>query len=166
MLGRDACAEIDDHKIVAGWVEKIILAAGQVRLRAKLDTGAKTSSIHAENIERFNVDGEPWVRFSLPKSYFKNDSKRHSIETPVVRTVLIKRHNMDSARRLVVRLGFCIDAHYYKAEFTLANRSNYLYPVLLGRSFLAGNVIVDPDTKHLKSDSLKKLKCTTELADD
>ena len=160
---------VADHgakKVTAGWVENIILATGQVKLRAKLDTGAKTSSIHAENIEQFDVDGEPWVRFSLPKSFLKNAKQQHTIETPVVRTVLIKRHKLESMRRPVVNLAFCINAHYYETEFTLADRSNYIYPVLLGRSFLADNIVVDPSVKHKKSEMIKQLKCTPELAID
>lgn len=163
---RDGAAEHGSKKITAGWVENIILATGQVRLRAKLDTGAKTSSIHAENVEQFEFDGKPWVRFSLPKSFLKNATKQHTIETPVVRTVLIKRHNLESMRRLVVNLAFCINAHYYETEFTLANRTNYLYPVLLGRSFLADNIVVDPSLKHKKSKKIKALECTPELAID
>jgi hypothetical protein len=158
-------AEHGGKKITAGWVENIILATGQVRLRAKLDTGAKTSSIHAENIEHYNVDGKPWVRFSLAKGYIKN-AKQRTIETPVVRTVLIKRHKLESIRRLVVKLPFCINAHYYETEFTLADRRNYIYPVLLGRSFLADNIVVDPSVKHIKSKITKQLKCTPELAID
>ncbi|MGR9116737.1 MAG: ATP-dependent zinc protease family protein [Gammaproteobacteria bacterium] len=160
----EGVAKNGSNKITAGWVENIILATGQVRLRAKLDTGAKTSSIHAENIERYEVDGEPWVRFSLPKSFLKKATHQPTIETPVVRTVLIKRHNLESMRRLVVKLAFCINAHYYETEFTLANRSNYLYPVLLGRSFLADNIVVDPSVKHKKSKIIKKLECTPELS--
>jgi hypothetical protein len=161
-----AAADHDGQKITAGWVENIILATGQVKLRAKLDTGAKTSSIHAENIEHYDVDGEPWVRFSLPLSFLKNAKQRHTIETPVVRTVLIKRHKLESMRRPVVQLAFCINAHFYEAEFTLADRSNYIYPVLLGRSFLADNIVVDAGTTHKKSKLIKRLDCTPELATD
>ena len=154
----------DDTKITAGWVENIVLETGQLRLRAKLDTGAKTSSIHAENIESFDKDGQPWVRFSLPKSYLKNAKEQPAVEIPLTRTVLIKRHKMPSARRSVVTLGFCINSHYYRTEFTLADRRNYLYPVLLGRSFLAGRIMVDPEFKHQYSERIKQ--CAPALSDD
>lgn len=154
-------AQHGDKRVVAGWVEKIILADQQLKLRAKLDTGAKTSSIHAENIKRFERDGEPWVKFTLP-AIDVEDAKSHVVERPVVRTVLIKRHKLESARRTVVEMGFCINAHYYETEFTLANRSNYLYPVLLGRRFLEENIIVDPAERFLHSKKLKGLECREE----
>ncbi|MGR9044390.1 MAG: ATP-dependent zinc protease family protein [Gammaproteobacteria bacterium] len=157
-------AEKNSKKITVGWVEDIILAEGRVRVRAKLDTGAKTSSIHSENIEQFEVDGKPWVRFRLPKSFLKKAKKAAIVEAPIVRTVLIKRHNLESVKRLVVELPFCLDDHYYKTQFTLANRTNYIYPVLLGRAFLADNVIVDPSLTHKKSKSTKRkrLECMPE----
>lgn len=163
-IGPTAYAAHGDQKIIAGWVENIIFEAGQTRVRAKLDTGAKTSSIHAENIKRFERDGQTWVRFTLPKSYQKLVKERLVVERPLVRTVLIKRHKMESARRSVVELSFCINGHYYTTEFTLANRSNYIYPVLLGRQFLSSNVLVDSSDKHVHSPRLKELVCGPELA--
>ena len=157
-------AQHGDTKIVAGWVEKIVLADGQKRLAAKLDTGAKTSSIHAEQIELHESNGEKKVSFLLPEAHSIRSKKSIFVETPLIRTVLIKRHNLDSVQRPVVNLGFCLNGHYYETEFTLADRSNFLYPVLLGRSFLAENIVVDPGIKHKKSANLKKLECTPELA--
>jgi hypothetical protein len=162
--GQSAFAGHGNQKITAGWVENVIFEAGQTRLRAKLDTGAKTSSIHAENVKRFERDGQTWVRFTLPKSFKKNDKERQVVERPLVRTVLIKRHKMESAKRSVVELSFCMYGHYYTTEFTLANRSNYNYPVLLGRQFLSNNVLVDSSDKHVHSPMLKELVCSPELA--
>ncbi|GAB4254773.1 MAG: ATP-dependent zinc protease [Methylomicrobium sp.] len=158
-----AFAAHSEQKVVAGWIENIILATGQIRLRAKLDTGAKTSSIHARHIEEFERDGELWVRFTLPKGLEKK-AKAHTLEVPVVRTVLIKRHKLKSAKRFVVELGFCINRHYYETEFTLADRSNYIYPVLLGRRFLTDNIVVDPAHTYLYSKIMKGMECTPELA--
>lgn len=155
-------ASDDNQKIIAGWVENIILETGQVRFRAKLDTGAKTSSIHAKNIEEFERDGQAWVRFTLPKGLEKK-ARAVTVETPVVRKTLIKRHKLESARRIVVDLGFCINSHHYVTEFTLADRSNYIYPVLLGRKFLTDNIVVDPGIKHKYSKKIKNIECHTGL---
>lgn len=164
VTGQLAFAGHGNQKIAAGWVENVIFEVGQTHLRAKLDTGAKTSSIHAENIKRFERDGKTWVRFTLPESYKKNAKKRQVVERPLARTVLIKRHKLESVRRSVVELSFCMYGHYYMTEFTLADRSNYIYPVLLGRQFLSNNVLVDSSDKHVHSPMLKELVCSPELA--
>ena len=158
LLGFVTQAQGEPEKIVAGWVEKIILAPQQLKLRAKLDTGAKTSSIHAVDVKTFERNEQPWVRFTLP-AVDVEDAKPHQVEAEVVRTVLIKRHKLDSMRRIVVELDFCMDGGYYRSEFTLANRTNYNYPVLLGRRFLENHIIVDPSEKFLHSKKLKGLKC-------
>lgn len=132
-----------NERMIAGWLEMLVLSPWQIKLKAKLDSGAKTSSIHAENVERFDRDGETWVRFDLPVQK-KRKTVLRTIETPLVREVLIKRHNLPSVRRSVVELAFCINGNSYSTQFTLANRGNFNYPVLLGRRFLNGRIVIDP----------------------
>lgn len=149
--------------IIAGWLETVVLSPWQIQLKAKLDTGAKTSSIHAENQQRFERDGKPWVRFNLPKGGKKN-AKIEIIETPLTREVLIKRHKLPPAVRPVVQLGFCINAHYYETEFTLANRGNFNYPVLLGRRFLKNHILVDAGKTFLHTNIYKKDNCNPTIS--
>ena len=52
-------------KVIAGWVEKVTVVSADLVTKAKLDTGAKTSSIYAVNVENFRRDGERWSRFDL-----------------------------------------------------------------------------------------------------
>ncbi len=138
-----AAAEHGKERIIAGWLETVVLSPWQIKLKAKLDSGAKTSSIHADNIERFKRDGKAWVRFDLPgKDHRKSVSQ--TIEVPLLREVLIKRHRLPSVTRSVVELSFCINAHFYTTQFTLADRGNFNYPVLLGRRFLQNNILIDP----------------------
>ncbi|MGB1557231.1 MAG: ATP-dependent zinc protease [Oceanococcaceae bacterium] len=127
----------------AGWIEKVLLEPGAIPLKAKLDTGAKTSSLHALNIESFKRAGERWVRFTLDVE--DTTGKKHSevLERRRVRGVRIKEHEGEYDRRPVVQMSFCLDGQRHSAEFTLADRSRFIYPVLLGREFLAGNVLVD-----------------------
>lgn len=157
-----AGAVYDNPLIIAGWVEEIVLAPSQTRYRAKLDTGAKTSSIHALHIEEFERDGQQWVRFQLPRGQGKK-SKETTLEVPLYRKTLIKRHKLDSAKRYVVELGFCMDSQYYETQFTLADRSNFIYPVLLGRRFLENKVIVDSAVTHKYSKNIKNIVCTPEF---
>lgn len=134
-----------EDAVVAGWVERVTLFSSQTRVKAKLDTGAKTSSIHAENIKTYLKSAQNWVRFDTP---FENDHIEH-FDLPVVRSVLIKQHNRPSARRIVVRLPFCMNGVSYETEFTLTNRGNYNYPILLGRSFLKKKFIINPSKKYM-----------------
>jgi hypothetical protein len=151
-------AKHGDQLIVAGWLESIVLSPWQVKLRAKLDTGAKTSSIRATNVVRLEKNGNPWVRFELPQGK-NSDAVRNIVETPVVREALIKRHTMEPSKRPVVILAFCINAHYYESEFTLAKRKNYNYPILLGRRFLQNNILVDSASTFMHSNKRLKQNC-------
>lgn len=133
-------AEVNEI-VVMGWLEGVFLKPWNLRLTAKLDTGAKTSSLNAENIQRFNRDGNEWVRFSVSED---DDAPPLVIERPLVRTVYIKEHRKDASKREVVSLAICKNGRTYETEFTLVDRSNFNYPVLLGRSFLKSVALVDP----------------------
>ena len=135
-------AEVRDapkERVIMGWLESVFFRPWNVRMTAKLDTGANTSSLHAERIERFSRDGRKWVRFTLGKS----EDKKFVVERPVVRTANIKQHGKGSAQREVVTMVLCKNGKDYDTEFTLVDRSNFSYPVLLGRSFLKNAGLVD-----------------------
>lgn len=134
------------QKVVMGWLESIYLRPWSRRLTAKLDTGAKSSSVHADEIEHFSRDGEDWVRFKVGDI----EDKRLpliTVERPLIRTVNIKCKGEDCqpSKRDVVRLTICKNGKEYEAEFNLVDRSNFNYPVLLGRSFLKGVALVDAE---------------------
>ncbi len=136
-------------KVIAGWLELIEIPAAKRVAKAKLDSGAKTSSIHATNIKEFKRDGQNWVRFDLPASG-KGD-KPVTLERRRVRRVQIKDHDDPASRRPVVTIEVCFDGQRYEPQFTLADRGNFLYPILLGRRFLAGVAVIDPAEKYLTS---------------
>jgi len=136
-------------KMIGGWVEKIVMRPSQIRVSAKLDTGARTSSIHAEEIERFEKEGERWVRFELVLEDQHDEVHRIPMETPIHRRVRIKQHDEAPEARPVVELEFCMAGQVRRAQFSLVDRGVFLYPVLLGRRFLAGHFVVDPDETFL-----------------
>ncbi len=140
-------AEKRQQRIITGWLEKIVLSPWQVKLTAKLDSGAKTSSLHAGNIQYFDRGERTWVRFDLPSSA----KKKHqlTVEAPLLRQVKIKQHQLPPAIRPVVEIEFCIDGYFYKTQFTLADRRKFNYPVLLGRRFLKGKVLIDPSATFI-----------------
>lgn len=140
-----------DTATVLGWVEWARLEPEHVEIKAKLDTGAKTSSLHAVDIEPFEREGVDWVRFTMPldsHSHKASDDDELFFERPVVRTVLIKQHRRESVRRYVIEIDLCLAGERFTTPATLADRSRFLYPLLLGRVALEGRAVVDPANKH------------------
>jgi hypothetical protein len=133
---------------VYGWREWVHIGNLEMKLAAKLDTGALTSSIHAEEKELFERDGKKWVRFIVTDPGEKN-SPRTRIEAPLVRIAHIKEPGGKSVAREVVRLNFTIGERKLRADFTLNNRSNMLSPVLIGRSTIKEIGWVDPGRAYL-----------------
>lgn len=138
---------------ILGWVEWAVIQPDgpAVRFKAKLDTGAKTSSLHAEDVESFSRDGEDWVRFEVPLTdHLDVDPDdlavdRLTFERPVVRTVRIKTHDdAEGEMRYVIELAVCVAGTKRNVELTLNDRAGLLYPVLLGRRFFENEIIIDP----------------------
>ena len=126
-----------------GWVEMVRINPGKMLFVAKLDTGSKSASINAHNIEYFDRDGQPWVRFEVI-----NRLKRSlTLELPQVREITIKEHEGDKEKRPVVMLGICMGNTYTETPVSLVDRTGFLYPLLVGRNYLGGHFAVDPARK-------------------
>ena len=137
-----------DPSQVYGWREKILIDGIEGKIYAKLDTGAYTSSIHAEETELFERDGKKWVRFIVTEPR-KKDSPRVRIEAPLVRIARIKNPGGESETREVVRLAFKIGERKLRGDFTLNNRSNMLSAVLIGRTTIRELGWIDPSRTNL-----------------
>ena len=135
----EPCKTSVQDMMVIGQIEYVIVDAS-VRTRARIDTGAATSSINATDIVEFERDGKPWVRFAFSPG---NGDEPVAIERPVSRRVLIKRHGFEPQRRYVVTLGLAIGNIEEVVEVTLSDRSDFEFPVLVGRNFLTDNAVVD-----------------------
>jgi len=155
-----AATEAHSHEAeVMGFVEWVVMSETGIRLKARLDTGAMTSSLHAVNIEPFKKDNEEWVRFELPLGDHKDQPSEGDVEheevilefeRPVHRTVLIKRKGADSQRRYVVEMAFCLGGKTHETQFSLTDRGRFSYPVLLGRRFLStDNILTDSRTSFV-----------------
>ncbi len=127
-------------KHAVGWIEYVKVFPGELEFKAKLDTGAYNSSIHAENIVEFDRDGELWVRFDIINR--KNISA--TLELPVVKEVTIKRHFGKKQKRYAVMLGICVNKTYKKTQVSLVDREGFLYALLIGRSYLKKDFMIDP----------------------
>nr|WP_226895441.1 ATP-dependent zinc protease [Luteolibacter marinus] len=140
---------------VYGWREWVKVGEKEVKLAAKLDTGARTSSIHAEEKELFERDGKKWVRFIVTDPG-EEKSARIRIEAPLTRIAHIKEPGGESEAREVVRLNFTIGDRKLRADFTLNNRSNMLSPVLIGRTTIKELGWVDPSRPYLADQKIMR----------
>lgn len=133
---------------IYGWREHIMIKGVVEKLQAKLDTGALTSSIHAEEKELFERDGKKWVRFIVTDPSQKKPA-RTRIEAPLVRIARVKEPGAESVAREVVQLSFQLGERKLRGDFTLNNRSNMLAPVLIGRNMIKVLGWVDPGRTYL-----------------
>ncbi len=119
-----------------GWVERGMVLPEEVTVKFKLDTGALTSSMHAEDIEYFERDGEEWVRFDLDLKDIERDKLVESrIERKLHRELTVRGAG-GKEDRPVVLMKVCIGDRLLEEQFSLRNRDEMHYPVLLGRRTL------------------------------
>ena len=137
------------QKLVIGVVESVTFENLNIMLPARIDTGAATSSLCATDIHPFERDGRHWVSFRLHDG--PDDKDGLLVKRQIVRHVMIKRHHSNPQQRPVVRLKMRIGKIEEMAEFTLADRRNFEFPVLIGRNILADIAIVDASYDYLVS---------------
>ena len=115
--------------------------------KARIDTGATTSSISAVDIVDFERDGKDWVKFKIEHDGITTKE----ISLPVERWVKIKQSSAEGAqRRAVVVASIQIGDLKDKTEFTLADRTHLSFPILLGRSFFRDVAVVDVSQKYVQ----------------
>lgn len=131
-------------KVVAGWVESARLVDIELELEVKLDSGAEHSSLHSDRIREFKRKGKRWVRFRLVGP----DGDDVTLERPILRQATIRRHNGQFDHRPVIRVELCLGSVVREAEVNLVNRSGFDYLMLVGRSFLDGEFVIDPSLEH------------------
>lgn len=152
----------DNVKKVYGYIEKVRLVDKDLILSAKLDTGAKTASLSAVNIYKFEKDKKTYIRFIVP-------SKLGDIEfvSEYIGRVKIKLRSSEkklvgqkqtAIKRPVVMLKVMMDGKTQVLPVNLTNRKRFNYPLLLGRDAIkAFDGIVDPSVVFtIKNHDVKK----------
>lgn len=139
-------------KLVVGSEEWCALSLlGLPAVKARVDSGAKTSSLHAVNIHQFVRSRESWVSFEIHPLQ-KNDDVVIRCEAPVVDRRTVKSSSGTSERRYVIKTMIGVADTAFEAEVTLTNRDSMGYRMLLGREAMSGRMIVDPEGSFLQGD--------------
>lgn len=117
-------------------------------LKAKLDTGARTSAIHATDLEPFERDGETWIRFTVhPWQRSGNDAQR--VEAHVIDERKVKSSSGTESVRPVIEASIALGGVAHTVELTLTRRDDMGFRMLLGREALRGRYAVDPGRSYL-----------------
>ena len=141
---------------VVGWRELVHLPElGLHSVPAKIDTGARTSSLHGEVIEEFERDGQKFVRFAVD---FGAQHVRQVCEAVHVDIRGITSSNGETQYRYVIKTPLRIGDLEFRAEISLANRADMRFPMLVGRSSLRRRFVVDSGYSWLQTPEMKTKK--------
>ncbi|MCF2862868.1 ATP-dependent zinc protease [Pseudoalteromonas sp. Cnat2-41] len=136
------------NKITVGWREWLALPElGIDKIKAKVDTGARTSCIHAFRVEEFTQEEQVWVRFWVHPIQDDNNT-----EIQCQARVIDQRTVTDSGghqeQRYVIQTQLLIGGQQWPIEATLTNRDTMKFRMLLGRTAMAGRIVVDPELSY------------------
>ncbi|WP_194088955.1 ATP-dependent zinc protease family protein [Vibrio hibernica] len=136
-----------EGKLILGQTEWIHIDGLDINVRARIDTGATTSSVSAVDILAFERDGKKWVKFKL--SHDGKTSKELTL--PVVSTKFIRQSNSEkTVERYTVKGWVTVGSLKLNTEFTLADRTHMDFGVLLGRSFFQDEAVVDISRQYVQ----------------
>ena len=134
---------------IVGWREIVQLPElGLHAIPAKIDTGARTSSLHATILEEFERDGQRHVRFAVD---FERQQVRQVCEAVHIDWRGITSSNGESEFRRIIKTPLKIGNVRFRAEISLADRSDMRFPMLIGRSSLRRRFVVDSGNSWLQS---------------
>ncbi|MCD6640228.1 MAG: ATP-dependent zinc protease [Nocardioides sp.] len=134
---------------VVGWREWVSLPqAGVTAIKAKIDTGARSSSIHAFDLEPFERDGAEWVRFSIHPWQRSHDDVA-VLELPVLDRREVRSSNGQVEERWAVALDVVLAGRTITTVMTLSNRDEMGFRMLIGREALSRGFLVDSARSYL-----------------
>ncbi len=140
-----------------GWIETVVFQASAqsgaktpLPLKAKVDTGAKTSSLNAVVKNKVVKLGQTYVQFTT-----KLEGKTYDLEAPLYKMDRVKTSDADEGEaREFVSLEVCVGQNVYPIVVSLNDRSKMVYPALLGRGFLENRFLVNSAKKNLQGKAL------------
>lgn len=140
---------------MTGWREWVALPTlGIPAIKAKIDTGARTSALHTFGLETFTLEGREHVRFRLHPLQRRKDIELTCV-APVTDRRIVRDSGGHAEERLVIVSDIQLGTNSWPIEITLTSRDDMLFRMLLGRSALAEvDVVVDPSSSYLYGRSL------------
>lgn len=133
---------------VVGWREWVALPQAEVAwVKAKVDTGARSSSIHAFDLDVFEQDGQEWVRFSI-HPWQKSDEDRVELSLPVLDRREVRSSNGQVELRYAVALDVTLAGRTVTTVMTLSNRDEMGFRMLIGREALERGFLVDSSVSY------------------
>ncbi|WP_338410558.1 30S ribosomal protein S6--L-glutamate ligase [uncultured Flavobacterium sp.] len=147
------------QKVIVGSEEWCTLSSiGIPTIKARVDSGAKTSALHAVNIKSFTIDNKEWVKFDINPIQNNAEALIHC-EAPLLDKRIVKSSSGNREKRFVIQTLVTLGDKTWEIEVTLTNRDSMGFRMLLGREAMSGRVIVDPEQKFLLGQpSNEKLK--------
>jgi hypothetical protein len=147
-----AVAEAEPAKLRAGWVEHVTLPDLAIpRLKAKIDTGARTSALHVTRVRTVDTAGGPLRRpileITVPGG--GRGRKPRRVRAAVRGYVVVRDTSGRVERRPVIETALRLGPLKRRIAVTLTNRGDMLFPMLIGRTALGGSVVVDPSRRYL-----------------
>jgi len=140
--------------LTIGWREWAQLPdLGIAVIKFKTDTGARTSALHATDIEYFNQNGEKWVRFTTAPEQ-GHRSKQITCETPIFDTRTVTNSGGQRETRPVIETTLAVGDHAWLIRLTLTNRERMKFRMLLGRRAMTKHCWVDPSRSFLNGKPL------------
>ena len=139
---------------IIGWRERVDLPGlGISAITAKIDTGARTSALHATHLRLFEKDGAEWVGFRVPHAGLK---RAIACEAPLVDNRLIKNTSGVPESRFVIFTRLAIPGRHWDIEISLADRAAMATPLILGRTAIKRRrLLVDAGQSFLLSARVK-----------
>lgn len=137
-------------KTVLGWREWLALPQlGIAAIRAKVDTGARSSALHVEALSSYYEGDVEWVCFSVRTGI---GEELQTCRAPVLDRRPVTDSGGHTTERVFIRTGLALARQRYPVEINLANRRNMLFPMLLGRTAMAGHFLIDPARSFVLGD--------------
>ena len=138
----------DAPLVIIGWREWVSLPdIGIKRTKAKIDTGARSSSLHAFEIEPFEKDEQDFVRFQVHPIQ-RRDDYIVTCEAPIHDIRRVRSSSGESAKRYVIRTPISWMGQTWDIDLTLADRSLMGFRMLIGREAVRGQMLVDPGRSY------------------